>query len=101
MTLEDITEKVRTIVGNQIPDHEKGLGCADSRALFYDAGAQSRGDAMKAGNVGLDSLDRVEIIMEIEDVFDLEIPDVEFETNPPNTIAEIAVLVEKALAAKA
>lgn len=45
-----------------------------------------------ANDLGLDSLDRYELTMEIEDEFNIDIPDED--AAPLNTVGEVIVLVE-------
>jgi acyl carrier protein len=56
---KEVTEKVKQIVGEQLGVDE---GEVTSSASFVD-------------DLGADSLDQVELVMALEEAFDLEIPD--------------------------
>ncbi len=75
-----IAQRVRDIVLDDLHTDD-AAAVTDDQALFYVAASESRGDAQTRGCVGLDSLDRVEIVMALEDEFDIEIPDDDVE--PP------------------
>ena len=70
-------EKIRDIIVEQ-------LGLDDADALTMDTSLKEDLDA--------DSLDAVEVIMALEDEFDIEIPDEEAETPP--TIGHIVEYIE-------
>jgi len=63
MSKEDILEKVRKIVADQL---EKPL-------------EEVQGESSFANDLGADSLDTVELVMALEEEFDIEIPDEEAE----------------------
>lgn len=76
---EEILEKVQKIVA-------KELQCAielvkENSSLFYD--------------LGMDSLDEVEIIMKLEEVFSLNITDIEFEENCKTVGQVVDFIIEK------
>lgn len=62
-TKEEIDEKIREIVCNQLGVSEENL----------------TGDTSFVNDLGADSLDTVELVMEIEEEFNLSIPDDEVE----------------------
>lgn len=66
--------------------------------LFYVAAMESSDQARSRGNYGLDSLDRVELVMTIEEEFNFFIPDVDLTDNPNwNTAEGIAAYVDSRL----
>jgi acyl carrier protein len=76
------------------------LGCEPTadQQLFYVAAMESSDQARSRGNYGLDSLDRVEIVMSIEEDFGFFIPDVDLEDNPSwNTAEGIAAYIDSRL----
>ncbi|MBI6633931.1 acyl carrier protein [Pseudomonas paralactis] len=62
--MSDIEQRVRTIVSEQL-----GIDVA-----------QVRNEASLIGDLGASSLDAVELVMALEDAFDVEIPDQDSET---------------------
>lgn len=70
----------------------------DDTPLFYEANAENSEQARARGNAGLDSLDRVELVMLIEDEFELEIPDTTFEGKSEwETLGSITAFVDAAI----
>jgi acyl carrier protein len=65
----------------------------DYQPLFYVAAKTSHNDAVAAGNYGLDSLDRVELAMTLEEDFEVQIPDDAVETF--DTVATIAAWIDQ------
>jgi acyl carrier protein len=80
--MSDISEKVKTIICEQ---------------LMVDADDVNQ-DSSFVEDLGADSLDTVELIMEFEDEFSVEIPDEEAEKI--STVGEAIAFLEKLLAAK-
>ncbi|MDC0358557.1 acyl carrier protein [Oligoflexia bacterium] len=77
----NVRQRVRQIV-----DQELGLRLGEREA--------NRGDDGDFGeNFGADSLNEVELIMEFEDVFDIQIPD--SDTEKITTINEAVAYIEK------
>ena len=83
MSKEDILEKVRKIVADQL---EKSL-------------EEVQGESNFANDLGADSLDTVELVMALEEEFDIEIPDEEAEKIA--TVQAAVDYIEKEVAAKA
>lgn len=81
--MSDIGDKVKTIICDQ---------------LMVDAD-EVKDDASFVEDLGADSLDTVELIMEFEDEFGIEIPDDEAEKI--STVGEAIAYLEKLLANKA
>ncbi len=77
MTSEEILEKVQTIVADQ-------LGLKQS---------QVKADANFSTELGADSLDTVELIMEFEKEFDIQIPDDQAENI--TTVGQAIQFIEK------
>ncbi len=89
-------EKVGALVAKLGPLDEPP---ADDQPLFY-AAMLTNSDAHRAGGgYGLDSLDRVEVAMEIEEAFDLAFGDAD--TESLNTVADLAAFVDRKLEEKA
>jgi acyl carrier protein len=65
---------------------------------FITTPAEQIADEASFSSLGMDSLDNVEFIMEIEDRFEIEISDEEAEKI--TTVAEAAALVDKLIALK-
>jgi len=80
--MSDISEKVKTIICEQ---------------LMVDADDVTP-DSSFVEDLGADSLDTVELIMEFEDEFAVEIPDEEAEKI--STVGEATAFLEKLLAGK-
>jgi acyl carrier protein len=71
---------------------------APDQQLFYVAKMESTAQARERGNAGLDSLDRVEAVMLIEEEFGLVIPDCDVADNPSwNTAEGIAAYIDSRL----
>lgn len=81
--MSDIGDKVKAIICDQ---------------LMVDAGEVNDGSSF-VEDLGADSLDTVELIMEFEDEFGVEIPDEEAEKI--STVGEAIAFLEKLLAKKA
>lgn len=47
------------------------------------------------GDLGLDSLDRLELFMNIEKEYDIMIPDEEVDANPDTTVGQVIEITEK------
>lgn len=69
----------------------------DDQQLFYDAGQMSHTQALAGGTAGLDSLDRVELTMMIEEEFSIEVPDGDVNDKRFETIAGIAAYIDERL----
>lgn len=63
-----------------------------------DCGVEQVADDKNLADLGMDSLDRFEMVMFLEDAFSIEIPDKEY--TPVNTVAEVVALVERLVGAK-
>lgn len=96
MTRTDTTlDKVLSIIGKNGP---LGHDAKPDQQLFYIAASESSEQARARGNYGLDSLDRVEIVMTIEEEFHIDIPDLDVDGNPSwNTAEGIAAYIESRL----
>ncbi|MCK5828126.1 acyl carrier protein [Candidatus Bipolaricaulota bacterium] len=80
--MSDVSDKVRTIICDQLMVNQEEI--TDESSFVEDLGA--------------DSLDTVELIMEFEDEFGIEIPDEQAEKI--STVGEAAAYLEKLLADK-
>jgi len=80
--MSDVSEKVKTIICDQ---------------LMVDRG-EITDESSFVEDLGADSLDTVELIMEFEDEFSIEIPDEQAETI--STVGEAIAYLEKLLAEK-
>ncbi len=74
MTQNNTLARVRQVMREQL-GVEEADAIADDQELFYDAGEEGHNAAKARGAAGLDSLDRAELIMSLEDEFSVEIPD--------------------------
>lgn len=76
----------------------------DEQPLFYAADKEGRALHFAAGGAGLDSLDRVEAVMLLEEQFGIDIPDRDLDSDEAkarfNTITGIAGYVQGKLAEK-
>jgi acyl carrier protein len=89
-------DRVLAIMGKIDMPH--GEPPAPDQQLFYVAKMESSDQARERGNYGFDSLDRVEIVMTVEDEFGFEIPDCDVIDNPSwNTAEGIAAYVDSRL----
>ena len=79
MSSEEILEKVKAIIVEQ-------LGVADTAVTM---------EASFIDDLGADSLDIVELVMAIEEEFDIEIQPTQVEPNTWRNIKKISDLVEK------
>lgn len=79
MTKEEITVRVKQVLSDKLGHNESDI--KDDSNIIEDLGS--------------DSLDSVEIIMDIEDEFDIDIEDEEF--NSVNTVHDLIHLVEMKL----
>lgn len=61
------------------------------------AGCEIAPDKHLNNDIGADSLDEVEIVMALEDEFDVEISDAELETMPGRTVQDIYTNMESKL----
>jgi acyl carrier protein len=94
MTRDQIIENIRKMV------QETGTeaNVTDDMILFYDASQGGHHSAIDRGEAGLDSLDMVELVMNVEETFEIDVPDCDVEDNPNwTTIAGIASYVESRL----
>lgn len=94
MTEKTTIERVRHWVhqvGAFDPEVGRWPGPKDDQPLFYAAMEMTDVEARASGNAGLDSLDQVELLMELEDEFEIKVPD---DAQPGNTIAEITAWVD-------
>jgi acyl carrier protein len=64
-----------------------------------DCGIEHVADDKSLSDLGLDSMDRYELTLHIEEAFDIEIPDED--AAPLNTVGEVVALVERMVGAKA
>lgn len=87
MTAAEILHQVRSIVSGTNPDLPHA---ADDQPLFYDAKTSTSEAHKRAGGYGLDSLDAVEIVMELEERFDVEIPDAVMSSEEFRTVGGMA-----------
>ena len=72
---------------------------AVARAALAEAGhGITEETELEDSKLGLDSLDRVEIAMDLEEVFEIELADDEIES--PKTVADLVKTVREALAKK-
>lgn len=93
-----ILERVGAIVRNMAASGDLLGEVQNDTPLFYDAGNGTRAAALSRGEAGLDSLDMVEIVMAIEEEFELEISDADVSDEDGvkwNTIDAIAAYVER------
>lgn len=74
---ESVADKVRKIIDNRVP------GCVPVAQMTDNA---------TFDNLGLDSLDFVEVVMEVEETFGIEISDEELE--PVRTLGDFVKIVE-------
>lgn len=81
MDLNEVTEKVKTVIAQQL-DIDKGELVPTAHIL---------------DDLGADSLDVVELIMALEQEFDMEIPDEEAENI--QTVGDVHEYIQKRLAA--
>lgn len=58
-------------------------------------------DSRLISNLGADSLDHIDLVMALEDEFDIEVPDEEVERLTNATVPEIAAAIRMRLAEKA
>lgn len=94
---ETTLERVIALIGRVDLPH--GEPPKPDQQLFYVAKMESSEQARGRGNYGFDSLDRVEIVMSVEDDFKIEIPDCDVQDNPQwNTAEGIAAYVDGRLA---
>jgi acyl carrier protein len=77
----NVEEKLRRIVAEQMGIME------DDFAL----------DSTMVEDIGLDSLDEVEIVMAAEEEFEMEFPDGEFDGNADTTFGDVVAFVTKKL----
>lgn len=68
-------------------------------ATTADCGVEQVADDKSLSDLGLDSLDRYELTLYIEEAFAIEIPDEE--AAPLNTVGEVVAMVERMVGAKA
>ncbi len=81
MSLGDVVDRIRTLVASQ---------------LGVDA-AEVTEDASILEDLGADSLDVVELVMALEEAFDIEVPDEDVETM--RTVGDVERYVSQRLAA--
>ena len=77
-----------------ITDNTTGGRPGPDQALFYD-GHMGSDQHLADGGFGLDSLDRVEVVMAIEEEFQVEVPDSAAEGHEFNTVKAIAAWVDE------
>jgi acyl carrier protein len=95
MTLDEIKTGIRNLLEHDLPP---GFNLTDDTLLFYDANAESSDAARSRGEAGLDSLDRIELVMMIEDRFGFDIPDIDVDDNPNwRTLGGVASYVQSRL----
>lgn len=82
MTHEEIIGKLKDIISHKL--------CLKSEEISDDSNIKN--------DLGADSLDHIEIVMAVEDEFDIEISDASLES--VRTVADYAKLVEKLLGDK-
>ena len=75
---------------------EKRVNDVLSEVLGVDY-SEIKGDAVLADDLGADSLDAVEIVMELEHEFDISIPDEKMYGNESCTVKDVYDLVEELL----
>jgi acyl carrier protein len=79
-------ERVRKIVAGLGPQDQPP---GDDQPLFYEAAHTTSDVHRDNGGYGLDSLDRVEIVIAVEEEFHIDVAD-DVETEQFNTVASIA-----------
>jgi acyl carrier protein len=80
--------------GSVMPSHPdpKAAILADLDDILTDLFGPARhivSPDLAIADLGLDSLDHIDLVMAIEGHFDIDVPDDQWETNPPATIADI------------
>src|SRR5689334_9540481 len=79
---------------------EKEIEAEVCRAAADQAGVSANGvtrESRLTEDIGFDSLDVTEMMMKLEDTFDLKVGDDQFEADPPQSVGDVVRIVEKAL----